>query len=172
MTPASPVRNNLSVKSTTASTTTLASNNLYPEVVCVNIPANPCTNLNHTYSIGPVRNPLKPYNHIAAVRAASSWDSRASTNAPLISFHRQLDRTARSNYDIPSSRKHTPPRSAHPIVQTILTKFAKVQYNASHLAHKVPLNNWAPRPVLWSALVTCKSSPGIVVKIKKNTGPL
>ena len=38
-----------------------------------------------------------------------------------------------------SSRKHTPPRSGHTTVQTILTKFAKVRYNSSHSANKLPV---------------------------------
>ena len=130
---------NLSVTSPPASTTTLASNNLYTAAVCVNIPANPCTNLNHIYSIGPVRNPLKSYNHIAAVHAASSLDSRDGTYVRLKSFHQQSHRTAQSNYDMSSSRKHTPPRLANTTVQMIITKLAKVQYNASRSAHKVPL---------------------------------
>lgn len=63
----------------------------------------------------------------------------ASTNARLISFHKQSDKAARSNYDMPSSRKHTPPRLAHPVVHSILTRFAKVRYNASRGARNVPL---------------------------------
>ena len=123
--PASPVRNNLSVKGTPPSTTKLASNNLYPAVVCVNIPAKPHTNLNHTYPIGLVRNPLQPYNHIAAVRAASSWTSRASTNERISSFHKQLDKTAWANYDMPSRCRQTQPRLANPVVGSILRRFAK-----------------------------------------------
>ena len=138
-TPASLVRNNLSVKGTPPSTKNLASNNPYPAVVCVNIPAKPHTNLNHTNPIGPVRNSLQPYNHIAAVRAASSWTSRASTNVRLSSFHKQSDRTAWANYDMPSSRRHTQPRLAHPVVCSILERFAKMRYNASRGACKVPL---------------------------------
>ena len=136
---ASPVRNNLSVKGTPPSTTKLASNNLYPAVVCVNIPAKPHTNLNHTYPIGPVRNPLQPYNQIAAVQAALPWTSRASTNKQLSSFHKKSDRTARVNYNMPSSRRQTQPRSANPVVGSIHERLATMRYNASRGACKVPL---------------------------------
>ena len=138
-TPASPVRNNLSVKGTPPSPTNLASHNLYPAVVCVNIPAQPHTNLNHTYPIGPVRNPLQPFNHIAAVQAASPWTSRASTDKRLLLFHQQSDRSARANYNMPSSRRKQQPRSADPVVGSILERLSKIQYNASCGARKVPL---------------------------------
>ena len=64
----------------------------------------------------------------------------ASTNARLFSFHKQSDRTAWSNYDIPSSRRHSPPRSANPVVGSVLKRFAKMRYNTSRGARKVPLN--------------------------------
>ena len=73
------------------------------------------------------------------MRAASSWDSRSSTTARLKSFHQQLQRIAWSNYERPSSHTQTLPRLANPTVQKILTNLAKVQYNASRSAHRVPL---------------------------------
>ena len=122
-----------------SSPTNLASHNLYPAVVCVNIPAQPHTNLNHTYPIGPVRNPLQPYNHIAAVRAASPWTSRASTDKRLFSFHKQSNSSARANYNMPSSCRQTQPRLANPVVGSILEHLSKIRYNASRGACKVPL---------------------------------
>ena len=60
-------------------------------------------------------------------------------NFLLSSFHKQSDRTAWANYDMPSSRRQTQPRLANPVVGTILDRFAKMRYNASRGACKVPL---------------------------------
>ena len=108
-------------------------------VICDDIPVNPPVNLNFNCLIGPCRNTLKPYNHIACVTETSVWTKRSTTVQQLGCYHKQGHRVARAYKEMPSTCRKTLPRSSNRKVQKHLEAITKTAYHQSRAVHRVPL---------------------------------
>ena len=121
-------------------TTTIATpHNAVFTVICDEIPVNPSVNVNFNYLIGPHRNTLKPYNHLACVTETSVWTNSSTSLKRVNSYHNQQHRVIRANHAMPSSCKSTPPRSSNRKVQKLLETMMRTEYHQSRDAHRVPL---------------------------------
>ena len=108
-------------------------------IIFDDIHVNLHVNLNFNYPIGPCRNTLKPYNHVACVTEMSVWIKCSTTVQRLDCYHKQGHRVARANKSMSSSRKKTPPRSSNRKVQKHLDQITKTAYHQRRAIHRVHL---------------------------------